>query len=149
MNPESSEAARAYHAELEREVVALEESGAVSRLGPSDDVPGVLTGIGVILSSSVREGCHVGLMEGAAAGAVPVVRDWPFVAGRPNSARTLFPGDWVVATPQEAAERILAVTASEERWLKEGSLASEHALPQWDWPVVRQTYDRLLLGDGG
>ncbi|MFJ2917755.1 glycosyltransferase [Streptomyces sp. NPDC087307] len=146
ISPTTSAAAASYHAALEKDLAELEPTGAVHRLGPSDDVPGVLTGVGVILSSSVREGCHVGLMEGAAAGAVPVVRDWPFVAGRPHSTRTLFPEDWVVTTPQQAAERILAVTASEEIRAAAGREASRYALSAWDWETVRADYDRLLLG---
>ncbi|MFE7620492.1 glycosyltransferase [Streptomyces sp. NPDC057496] len=146
INPEPSPAAGAYHAALEKELAELEPSGAVHRLGPSDDVAGVLAGVGVILSSSVREGCHVGLMEGAASGAVPVVRDWPFVAGRPHSTRTLFPEDWVVTTPQQAADRILALTASEDVRAAAGREASRHALSTWDWETVRDDYDHLLLG---
>ncbi|WP_051942729.1 glycosyltransferase [Streptacidiphilus rugosus] len=146
MNPDVSPAARAYHDRLEAELTELEATGAVERLGQSDDVPGLLTGVGTILSSSVREGCHVGLMEGAASGAVPVVRDWPMVAGRPHSARTLFPQEWVVDTPERAAARILALTGDEETWRKAGQEASAHALATWDWEVVRPDYDRLLLG---
>lgn len=146
IEPGASAAATAYHAALEKDLAELEPIGAVHRLGPTDDVPGVLAGAGVILSSSVREGCHVGLMEGAAAGSVPVVRDWPFVAGRPHSARTLFPEDWLVTTPQQAAERILAVTASEEIRSAAGLTASRRALSTWDWEAVRDDYDRLLLG---
>ncbi|GAA1354358.1 glycosyltransferase [Streptomyces beijiangensis] len=148
-SPETSPAAAAYHTSLERNLAELEASGAVRRVGPTKDVPGILTEVGVILSSSVREGCHVGLMEGAASGAVPVVRDWPFVAGRRHSARTLFPGDWIVTTPQQAAERILSVTASEEVRSAAGLAASEYALREWDWMNVQGTYDRLLLGDDG
>ncbi|WP_405712558.1 MULTISPECIES: glycosyltransferase [unclassified Streptomyces] len=148
IDPEPSAAAAAYHSALEKELAELEPSGAVRRLGPSDDVAGVLAGVGVILSSSVREGCHVGLMEGAASGAVPVVRDWPFVAGRPHSTRTLFPEDWVVTTPQQAAERILAATVSEDVRAEAGREASSYALTTWDWETVRSDYDRLLLGEG-
>ncbi|MFF1914935.1 glycosyltransferase [Streptomyces sp. NPDC058239] len=148
IDPAPSAAASAYHSALEKDLAELEPTGAVRRLGPSDDVPGVLTEVGVILSSSVREGCHVGLMEGAAAGAVPVVRDWPFVAGRPHSTRTLFPEDWIVTTPQQAAERILALTASEEIRATAGREASRYALATWDWEIVRSDYDRLLLGEG-
>ncbi|MEU9758797.1 glycosyltransferase [Streptomyces sp. NPDC047985] len=146
IDPAPSAAAAAYRAALDRDLAELEPTGAVHRIGPSDDVPGVLTGVGVILSSSVREGCHVGLMEGAASGAVPVVRDWPFVAGRPHSTRTLFPEDWVVTTPEQAAERILAVTSCEEIRAAAGREASRHALAAWDWGTVRNDYDRLLLG---
>ncbi|MFD5251684.1 glycosyltransferase family 1 protein [Streptomyces bobili] len=147
MDPKTSKATRDYLSEFEKLLAPLEESGAVVRLGPTDDVPSKLTEIGTILSSSVREGCHVGVMEGAASGAVPVVRDWPFYAGKPNSARTLYPEGWVVGSPQEAAERILKVTVAEETWRAAGRLATEHALSVWDWPVVQKHFEKLFLGE--
>jgi glycosyltransferase involved in cell wall biosynthesis len=145
MDPKTSKATKEYRARLEKELKPLVESGAVLRPGPTDDVPSALTDIGVILSSSVREGCHVGLMEGAASAAVPVVRDWPFYAGRPNSARTLYPEGWVVGSPEEAAARVLAVTATEDAWHHARKLASEHAVATWDWSVVRKHFEELLL----
>lgn len=145
MNPKTSRATSEYLSRFEKVLRPLESSGAVVRLGPTDDVPSALTDIGTIISSSVREGSHVGLMEGAASAAVPVVRDWPFYAGRRNSARTLYPEGWVVGSPEEAAKRILETTASEETWLKAGRLASQHALSVWDWPVVREQFEELLL----
>jgi len=84
--------------------------------GQQSDMPAALTEVGVVISSSVRESFHLGVVEGAASGAVPVVRDWPFFAGRKASARALFPAGWVVGSPAEAAERIRAATASEEVW---------------------------------
>ena len=146
MDPKTSQATSDYRAQLEKELKPLVESGAVVRLGPTDDVPTALTDFGVIMSSSVREGCHVGLMEGAASAAVPVARDWPYFAGHPNSARTLYPEGWVVGSPQEAAERILAVTSTEDAWRKAGGLASEYALSSWDWGVVQKQFDGLFLG---
>ncbi|GAA0908345.1 glycosyltransferase family 1 protein [Streptomyces thermoalcalitolerans] len=148
MDPKTSQATREYRREFDKELAPLEESGAVVRLGPTDDVPSKLVEIGTILSSSVREGCHVGVMEGAASGAVPVVRDWPFYAGKPNSARTLYPEDWVVGSPEEAAERILKTTATEQSWRSAGELAAEHALATWDWPVVQKQFEELFLGRG-
>jgi glycosyltransferase involved in cell wall biosynthesis len=145
LSPHVSAAARAYRAALDRDLAAWEPSGAVQRLGPTDDVPKALAGIGVILSSSVREGCHCALMEGAASGAVPVVRDWPFFAGRPNGARTLFPDDWVVPDQAAAVERILATTATDQAWRATGRGVADHALSTWDWSVVRGRFDRLLL----
>ncbi|GFH34114.1 glycosyltransferase [Streptomyces pacificus] len=145
MDAKTSRATREYRRAFEKEIAALSESGAVVRRGPTDDVPSELAGIGTILSSSVREGCHVGLMEGAASGAVPVVRDWPFYAGKPNGARTLYPEDWVVGSPEEAAERVLQTTATEEAWREAGKLAAEHALSVWDWSVVSRQFDKLLL----
>ncbi|MFJ1543867.1 glycosyltransferase family 1 protein [Streptomyces sp. NPDC088246] len=145
MDPKTSKATKEYLTLLKRELKPLVEAGAVVQLGPTDDVPAALTEIGVILSSSVREGCHVGLMEGAASAAVPVARDWPFYAGRANSARSLYPEGWVVASPKEAAERILETTATEEAWQRAGQLASEHAVSTWDWPVVRNHFDDVFL----
>jgi glycosyltransferase involved in cell wall biosynthesis len=107
-------------------------------------VPEALRDVGVILSSSVRESFHASVVEGAASGAVPVVRDWPFFAGKANGARTLFPSDWVVETPEQAVERILLTTASDEVWQARGASATEHALREWDWSVVKQRYDELL-----
>ncbi|GIF49473.1 glycosyltransferase involved in cell wall biosynthesis [Asanoa ferruginea] len=140
-----SAAAKAYCTAFEREVVELEAQGAVRRLGQRDDVPKVLTEVGVILSTSVRESFHCALVEGAASGAVPVVRDWPFFAGRAHSARTVFPDDWVVGTPAEAAARILELTATDDGWREAGRAAAEHALATWDWSVVQPTYDPLFL----
>lgn len=141
-----SAATREYGARLTADLSELESRGAVRRLGRRSDVPDVLTEIGVILSSSVRESFHAGLVEGAASGAVPVVRDWAFFAGRANGARTLFPGDWVVGTPEEAAARILETTQDAEVWRRAGSAASAHALATWDWDVVKDGYERLLSG---
>ncbi|WP_416979041.1 hypothetical protein [Streptomyces sp. T028] len=146
LNPEAGPAARAYHDRLERDLARFEPSGAVRRVGQTGDVAAVLEEVGVILSSSVRESFHCGFVEGAASGAVPVARDWPFFAGREHSARTLFPEEWVAGTPEEAARRILACTATEEAWVKAGQAAAEHALSAWDWTVVRDDFDRLLLG---
>ncbi|MFF6904678.1 glycosyltransferase [Streptomyces sp. NPDC012389] len=146
MNPKTSKATADYLTLLERELKPLVESGAVVRLGPTDDVPAALTDIGVIISSSVREGCHVGLMEGAASAAVPVVRDWPFYAGKPDSARTLYPEGWVVDSPEEAAKRILEVTATESAWQEASAAASAYAIGTWDWPVVQKRFDELFIG---
>jgi glycosyltransferase involved in cell wall biosynthesis len=145
VNGRTSPAAKAYQQAYLRDVAELEPSGAVVRTGQTHDVPAALTDVGVMISSSVREGSPCGLIEGAASGAVPVVRDWPFFAGKPHGARTLFPADWVVDTPQQAAERILKVTATEDGWREAGRAASAHALATWDWPVIQDDFDRLLL----
>jgi glycosyltransferase involved in cell wall biosynthesis len=136
--------AAAYHEAYVKESAELEAQGAIRRLGHTDDVPGALTGVGVVLSSSVRESFHLGVVEGAASGAVPVVRDWPFFAGRARSARSIFPADWIVETPVEAADRIVEHTASEEIWRKTGEAAAQHALMTWDWSVTQAQYDRLF-----
>ncbi|MCM0675567.1 glycosyltransferase family 1 protein [Micromonospora phytophila] len=149
LNPDASESVRHYEEALSTDLAELEPSGAVTRIGHVDDVPGVLSGIGSILSSSVRESFHCALVEGAASGAVPVVRDWPFFADRAAGARTLFPADWVVGSQEEAAARIRATTASEEVWRAEGAAAAEYATKTWDWTVVQHDFDELFLPRAG
>ncbi|WFE39463.1 glycosyltransferase [Micromonospora sp. WMMD998] len=131
-----------HQAELVHDLAEL--GSAVTYLDEVTDVPQVLTGVGVILSSSTREAFHCALVEGAASGAVPVVRDWPFLADLPHGPRTLFPADWVVETPDDAAKRILTATSSDEPWRSEGAAAADHALSTWDWAVVRRGYDELF-----
>jgi glycosyltransferase involved in cell wall biosynthesis len=136
-----SAATSGYAEALHQDLAELEPRGAVERISFTDDVPGALRRAGVIMSTSVRESFHIGLVEGAASGAVPVVRDWPFFPGAP---RTLFPGDWVVDSPEQAVERVLELTATEDAWRDAGTAASAHALGRWDWSVVRRDWERLL-----
>ncbi|MEV6107242.1 hypothetical protein AB0M28_21405 [Streptomyces sp. NPDC051940] len=145
LNSGPSAATRAYAAGYRADVAELEPTGSVVRLGQLSDVPQALTSIGVILSASVRESFHCGFVEGVASGAVPVGRDWPFFAGKPNGARTLFPDEWIVSTPQEAADRILAVTETQEIWEKTAQGAAQLAIASWDWRTVAEGFDRLLL----
>ncbi|MGV9580718.1 glycosyltransferase family 4 protein [Streptomyces sp. NPDC003509] len=145
LNATSSPALHRYHQAFTAELDPLVAEGAVRVLGHTDDVPGALADVGTVLSTSVREGWPLSIMEGAASGAVPVVRDWPFFAGKAHGARSLFPSDWVVATPAEAAQRILTVNESQETWLGAGREASEHAISAWDWQSVCTAFDQLLL----
>jgi glycosyltransferase involved in cell wall biosynthesis len=132
-----------YANRLWAELEELEAAGAVRRYGRTSDVPRALAEAGVILSTSVRESFHAGLVEGAASGAVPVVRDWPYFAHREEGARTLFPADWVVSTPREAAGRILEMTRDETTWRAAGAAAARHALSTWDWSAVRGAYEQF------
>lgn len=135
-------ATRRYIEELQREMAAL-PVGAVEVTAHTDDLPTVLQDVGVVISSSVREGAHIGLVEGVASGALPVVRNWPYF---PGAAAELFPAEWVVDTPAEAAERILAETADVGRWRTATAKAADHALRSWDWSVVHAQYERLFSG---
>ncbi len=137
---------RRYWDQFLADIRDLEQIGAVVRAGHVSDMPGALVDVGVIVSSSVRESFHCGLVEGAASGAVPIVRDWPFFAGRPASAASLFPGDWVVRSPKEAAERILEATTSDTTMRAAGSAAAEHAITTWGWQTVKHDFDKLILG---
>jgi glycosyltransferase involved in cell wall biosynthesis len=144
IDTKTSTAAASYQRAFLRELKPLVEAGAVELRGATDDLPGSLRDVGVVLSASVREGRHVEVMEAAAGGAVPVVRDWPFFAGRKYGASTLYPADWVVSTPQAAADRILAVTSDEQTWVESGRESEKHALACWDWTAVRTDLDRVL-----
>jgi glycosyltransferase involved in cell wall biosynthesis len=137
---------RQYYDLLATDLAELEPIGAVRRVGQTNDTPGALVDVGVILSTSVRESFHLGLVEGAASGAIPVVRNWPFFAAF-GGPRLLFPADWVVDTPEEAADRILSLTDSDERWRSAGQAASAHAFATWQRSTTLEAFDRLLLGE--
>lgn len=95
--------AASFRARIERPDVA----GAVDIAGHSDDVGFEARRLGFILSSSIRESFHLGLVEGVLGGAVPVVREWPFFAPY-RGASTLFPSEWVVKDVDAAVARIWA-----------------------------------------
>jgi glycosyltransferase involved in cell wall biosynthesis len=143
--PKHGKAARDYYEALVADYEELEPSGAVVRLGQVTDVAKALVEVGVILSTSLRESFHCALVEGAASGAVPVVRNWPFFAGKEHGAHTLYPDDWLVDSPRAAAERILAMTSSAPKWRAAGGSASAYVLATWDWSIVSGDFDRLLL----
>jgi glycosyltransferase involved in cell wall biosynthesis len=93
-------------ADIRRRLLNDEIRTAVHFVGSTRDVASHLPRVGWGISSSLRESFHLGLVEMAASGAVPIVRDWPVYANQ-GGARTLFPDDWVVSTSAEAAQRIL------------------------------------------
>ena len=64
--------------------------------------------------------------------------------GLPHGARTLFPPEWVVATPEEAVGRVLASTADEETWRAAGARASADAIARFDLSAHRGDFHNLL-----
>lgn len=140
---DASPAARAYVGQFWAAVDELELAGAVQRVAQTGDVAAVLAGVGIILSTSVRESYHLGLIEGAASGAVPVVRNWPMFADRANGAHTLYPADWIVTTPADAARRILAATRDRTEWQRLGGQARVRA-QAWDRAAVAPLLDDLF-----
>lgn len=115
----------------------------VEIVGHTDDVAAHLARVGVILSSSLREGWHLGLIEGAASGAVPVVRDWPLLASR-EGARSTHPPEWVVQDLAEADHRI-AELADPEVWLEASRQATAHVAQRYAAAAVARDYRRLIL----
>lgn len=142
-----SRAAAAYGEAFERELALLEAEGAVDRYGYTDDLPTALEQVGVILCSSVREGSPVALLEATASGAVPVVRDWPLFRSMKHGPRTMYPVDWVVDTPDQAANRIIGATEELATWRRMSAEASAVALARWDLAVTGDEYRALLLDD--
>ncbi|MDO4790919.1 MAG: glycosyltransferase, partial [Buchananella hordeovulneris] len=127
------------YVERVRAALAVPDCG-VEQLGFRTDIPEVLRSVGVIVSSSLVEGTHAAVLEGAASGCLPVVRDWPHVAAI-GGARANFPAHWIVDTPQEAAQRILA-------WDQELDLpARDYVVDRWDSSQAGPLLDSLVLDD--
>lgn len=144
LNPPTSRSAAAYNAEVEERLADPSIASRVKYVGWTDDVPGELRRIGVILSTSRREGWHLGLVEGAASGAVPVVRDWPI--WRPvGGARSVYPSDWVVDDLDQAEARIRAVT-DPATWDQTRLRAQAQAQALFDPERAAQQYCDLILG---
>jgi len=110
----------------------------------TDDLPEVLRDAGFTINASLRESFGVGLCEGAASGAVPVVRNWPIYAAY-GGARAVFPADWVVSDVQEAVRRIVEHCDDAVR-RRASEAAREHVMKTFDWPIVAPRYRDVLLG---
>jgi glycosyltransferase involved in cell wall biosynthesis len=133
--------ATAYRDELMSRIESL--GAAVERPGFSDDVAEALRHIGVILSSSRREGTHEALIQGVASGAFPIVRNWPYVA-KWGGAHTLYPPGWIVETTDEGCMRILDALESGPL-LEQARELAQWTIDEYDWSVVRPQLDELLL----
>jgi glycosyltransferase involved in cell wall biosynthesis len=136
--------AAAYRDALDARIDALGD--AVEQPGFTDDVPEALRHIGVILSSSRREGTHEGMLQGVASGAFPVVRNWPYVA-RWGGATTIVPDEWIVDTAQEGAAMLLKAAEDETTFAGHRRAMAEWTIARYDWSVVRPQLDALLLTD--
>jgi glycosyltransferase involved in cell wall biosynthesis len=99
-----------------------------------------------VLSASSRESFHVALVEGAASGAVPVVRDWPLVA-RYGGPRAIFPRSWVVPDAAAAAARVLATSGDPATRAEHGAQARAWVAGRWTWERVAPLVERSLLPD--
>lgn len=97
-------ATAAWAERVAAEIAELGEGVVVE--GYRTDVRDLLAEVGFLLSSSVVEGTHESVAEGAAAGCVPVVRDWPEIAPW-GGAGSVYPREWIVADAEAAARRIL------------------------------------------
>lgn len=137
---------RAYASQFRARLVQDDVRDAVDIVGYTRDLAGHLAGAGYVLSTSRRESFALGLVEGAASGAVPVVRDWPIYAPL-RAARTIFPEHWVVGTVEEAVERILASSEDEQAWAAASAEAREVVAERFSSTDARETFQQLLLGE--
>lgn len=117
---------------------------AVEQLGRRDDVPEVLPRARYLVSASRHEGTHEAVAEGAAAGCVPVVRDWPEAAAW-GGAATVYPSSWVVADVPAAAHRIRSVAADDPA--AEGERARSEVLALRDRGALLAAWHVALTGE--
>ncbi|GAA2157500.1 glycosyl transferase family 1 [Humibacillus xanthopallidus] len=117
---------------------------AVDFVGYTRSLPEVLQRVGWGVSSSRREGFHIGLVEMAASGAVPVVRDWPVYA-EIGGARGLFPDDWVARDAGSAAERVLDLSGR-GGWAVAGTEAAAVAAERFAGSTSGDQLRRIILG---
>lgn len=118
--------------------------GAVDFVGYTRDIAPYLASAGFVLSTSRREGFATALVEGAASGAVPVVRDWPIYAPL-GAARVLFPSEWVVTSVEEAAARILQL-ADEPAWLEASAGVRRAVEERFSVDTSRTRFQELIVG---
>lgn len=134
--PTSRKSEREYTEAFRTRALQPDLVEAIEYVGFTTDLPSHVADIGFAISSSLRESFHIGAVEMVAAQAVPVIRNWPVYRDL-DGATGLFPSDWVVDTPAEAAQRILNF-ADEDRWEQEASAARE---------IVRERFRAQDLGD--
>lgn len=105
----------------------------VSWIEPGPDVAGWLQGIGYLLSTSDDESFHLSPAEGAASGAVPIVRDWP-------GASEIHP-DGFVASIDELPDLILDMAGDRDR---AGKRAQAFVRNHYDIEVVGEQWTSLI-----
>lgn len=140
----ASNSSNRYAATVRQRLLDPDIRDRVEVVGRTRAVRQHLQRVGVILSTSVRESFHLGLVEGAASGAVPVVRNWPVFSSR-GGARELFPAEWVVDDLDEAEARVRAVTTP-EAWPAQGARAREDVQRLFDPAEASEQYRQLVLG---
>ncbi|WP_154402136.1 glycosyltransferase [Ornithinimicrobium cavernae] len=136
-----------YAEAFRRRAMADDVREHIEYTGFVTDLPPVLARAGFVLSSSLRESWPVGTAEAVAAGAVPVVRNWPMMAPR-GAPRRLYPDEWVVDSVDEAVERIRSLSEPEARDRAASEATSRlHSLA--DAAGTREQLRELVLGDLG
>lgn len=110
----SVEQINAYRRTFHEELTAADLVDHVDFVDQTPRVEEYVRRFGFILSTSVRESFHAAVVEGVAAGAVPIVRNWPILARRDGAAQ-IYPREWIVEDVDEAVERIWALREPADR----------------------------------
>lgn len=110
------------------------------------DLPRYLTDVGFGLSTSLRESNPVGVMEMVAAGALPVIREWP-VFEHVGGPHTMLPTEWIVRTPEDAAARIQA-HADVDVWRSAAADALAELRERFGSDEVASRYREVVFGGG-
>ncbi|GAA5159930.1 glycosyltransferase [Ornithinimicrobium tianjinense] len=138
------ESTLAYAREFWARLVREDVRDSVDLVAWTDDLAPHLAASGFILSTSRRESFGLGLVEGAASGAVPVVRDWPVFASL-GGARSLFPEDWVVDSVEAAVARIHGL-AEEPAWSQASAAARQVVQERFATGTTQESFRRIVLG---
>jgi glycosyltransferase involved in cell wall biosynthesis len=113
--------------------------GAVRFDPPGPDMARWYRGVGHVLSTSDVESFHLGLADGMASGAVPVIRPWP-------GASEIYGSEWVYGSASEAADAILAA-GDAALWARRSAAARGRIREICDPAAVVAAWTDLLSGD--
>lgn len=136
-----------YTRHLRDRLTGSDVSGSVDIVPQTRDLAPHWSAAGFVLNTSRRESFALALVEGAASGAVPVVRNWPIFAGL-DGARRHFPSDWVVDTVEEAVERIHS-SAEATEWARTSASARTVVRERFLAQRPAHTLADIVLGEPG
>ncbi len=125
-----------FRDQLDRIRLSRRLARAVRFDGRVDNIPGWLAGVGVILSVSDLESFHLGLAEGMASRAVPLVL-------QRDGVEELFPGVPIHADVADAAGWLTALAGDQRREV--GEAARSLVVARYDLNEVGRRWVELLL----
>lgn len=138
--PDRSNQDTEYQQQVRERLKRMADS--VEILGHRSDVPEIFARAGFVISSSRREGTHESVMEGMAAGCVPVIRNWPDAAPFGGS-RSLYGDRWVVDDVDQAVQSI-STPLAQGRWDEESQAARASAIALRSPRIVVETLEKAL-----
>ncbi|GAA1806480.1 MAG: glycosyltransferase [Actinobacteria bacterium] len=138
--------AREYAARFRARATTAPLRDAIRWVGFTGRLEEALDQCGFALSTSRIEGWPVGVVEAAASGAIPVIREWTQLrdAGAAAAIYAATP-DWVIDTPAEAAARIRSL-ADREDWERESERVRAAADALCEVGDTGTAYADVILG---